>query len=123
MNTIHYSKAERVSPTKVMSDVILEVSYKFWFQLITAFQAAFAIVLAFQVNDIVTKEVDLEHISTRYTVVIPILVTCNLAISFLKDKYVASHERKRVRPEMSFGGHVVDTEGKSGSVHHFYQRK
>lgn len=123
MNTIHYSKAERVSTARMMGDAFLEVSYKFWFQLITAFQAAFAIVLAFQVNDIVTKVVDLENISTRYAVVIPILVMCNLAISYLKDKYVASHERKRVRPEMSLGGHVVDTEGKSGSVHHFYQRK
>ena len=118
MDTIHYSSAKKVNTTKLVEDAILEASYKFWFQLITAFQAAFAIVLAFQVNDIVTKLVDLEHISPRYGAVIPILVICNLAISYLKDKYVAAHDRKPVSPENSVAGSVA----RVGSVHHFYHR-
>lgn len=118
METIHYSAAKKVNTTRLVEDAILEVSYKFWFQLITAFQAAFAIVLAFQVNDIVTKLVDMEHISARYAAVIPILIVCNLAISYMKDKYVAAHDRQPVSPENSVAGTV----GRVGSVHHFYHR-
>ena len=122
MNTIHYSKAKKVSTTRLVEDAIIEVTYKFWFQLITAFQAAFAIVLAFQVNDIVTKLVELKHVSPNYAAVIPILIICNFAISYLKDQYVASHDHKVVPPEMSLGVPVAGTEGKTGSVHHFYHR-
>ena len=118
MDTIHYSAAKKANTTKLMEDAILEVTYKFWFQLITSFQAAFAIVLAFQVNDIVTKLVDLEHISARYGVVIPILIICNLSISYLKDKYVAAHDRKPVSRENS----VVGSVARVGAVHQFYHR-
>lgn len=121
METIHYTAAKKVNTTRLMEDALLEISYKFGYQLISAFQAAFAIVLAFQTNDVVSKMVDVENVSYRYAIVIPILILCNIATSFLKDKYIQSHDRQTTVRENSEGGIKLHT--RAGSVHQFFQRR
>jgi hypothetical protein len=120
MQTIHYTAAKKVNTSKLMEDALIEISYKFGYQLISAFQAAFAIVLAFQVNDIVTKLVDLESVSYRYAIVIPILILCNIGTSYFKDKYIQSHDEEKPAAENSDG---IKLDARTGSVHHFYQRR
>lgn len=119
METIHFSPARKVNTSKLMEDAFVEISFKFGYQMISAFQAAFAIVLAFQVNDVVRKLVDLEPVSYRYAAVIPILIIINMIVSFIKDKYVKSHDNEYRPIEMS----EASTMAKHGSVHHFYQRR
>lgn len=117
METMYYEPVKKVSSAKLVEDVFFDVTYKFGYQLITAFQASFAIVLAFQVNDIVNLLILEEHISSRYAVVIPILILCNITSSFLKDKYVAIRTSQEKDKELS-----AKTSAKKGSTHQFFYR-
>jgi hypothetical protein len=116
METIHYTPAKQVSSAQLVEDAMYDISYQFGFQLISAFQASFAIVLAFQVNDIVRKVIDLEHVSGKYGYVIPILIVCNMVASYLKEGYMRKYNRGAV------GTLTAMTAARGGSAHHFYQK-
>jgi hypothetical protein len=116
METIHYTPAKQVSSSQLVENAMLDITYQFGFQLISAFQASFAIVLAFQVNDIVRKSVDMEHVSDKYLYVIPILIACNMVSSFIKDQYTRRYNKGAVAQI------VAMTAARGGSVHHFYQK-
>lgn len=72
---------------KYYEQLSFKITYDFVIQLITTFQAAVAIVLAFQANEVITKAIHRENISSEYAIVIPALILASMLFSLLKNKY------------------------------------
>ena len=72
---------------KYYEELSLKITNDFVIQLITTFQAAVAIVLAFQANEVITKAIHRENISSDYAIVIPALILASMLFSLLKNKY------------------------------------
>lgn len=84
---IRYSTPIRTSAVRAVEHAVIDVSYKFWYQIIATFQSSVVIILAFQFNDIITKMIEFKDIEVRYAFVIPVLVILSIAASYIKDKY------------------------------------
>lgn len=111
MESIHYSPVQRVTASQVLENAAKDISYKFWYQLITTFQASFSIVLAFQSNDVIKKMIELEPIQTSYIYVIALLILLTIFSSYLKDKYVKI-----------YGEYIKTSYRIPHSSHHFFQK-
>lgn len=94
----------------MIEDAALDITYKFWYQLISAFQTSFNIVLAFQTNDIIKKLIGGEEVQKSYAIVIPVLILLSIFSSYLKERYV-----------QTYGKFVMTSTGlPKGSSHSFY---
>lgn len=111
METLHYHPVHRITASQILESAAKDVSYKFFYQVISTFQASFSIVLAFQTNDVIKKFIELQPIEVSYVYIIAILVMMTILSSYLKDKYV-----------QFYGEFIKTSAGLPHSSHHFFQK-